>query len=45
VDRPTNAVVGENGGEYIIPESKLASSLSRFQAGHRGSSVVPGGVG
>ena len=46
VDRPTNAIVGEGGeGEYIIPESKLASSLSRFQAGHRGSSVVPGGVG
>jgi tape measure domain-containing protein len=46
VDRPTNALIGENSeGEYIIPESKLASSLSRFQAGHRGSSVVPGGVG
>jgi len=46
VDRPTNAIVGEGGeGEYIIPESKLASSLSRFQAGHRGNSVVPGGVG
>ena len=46
VDRPTNAVIGEGGeGEYVIPESKLASSLSRFQAGHRGSSVVPGGVG
>ena len=46
VNRPTNAVIGEGGeGEYIIPESKLASSLSRFQAGHRGSSVVPGGVG
>ena len=46
VDRPTNAVVGEGGeGEYIIPESKLASSLSRYQAGHRGNSVVPGGVG
>ena len=46
VDRPTNAIVGEGSeGEYIIPESKLASSLSRFQAGHRGSSVVPGGVG
>ena len=46
VDRPTNAIVGEGGeGEYIIPESKLASSLSRYQAGHRGNSVVPGGVG
>lgn len=46
VDRPTNALIGEGGeGEYVIPESKLASSLSRFQAGHRGSSVVPGGVG
>ena len=46
VDRPTSAVIGEGGeGEYVIPESKLASSLSRFQAGHRGNSVVPGGVG
>ena len=46
VNRPTNAIVGEGGeGEYIIPESKLASSLSRYQAGHRGNSVVPGGVG
>jgi SLT domain-containing protein len=46
VDRPTNAVIGEGGeGEYVIPESKLASSLSRYQAGHRGNSVVPGGVG
>ena len=46
VDRPTNALIGEGGeGEYVIPESKLASSLSRFQAGHRGNSVVPGGVG
>jgi len=46
VDRPTNAVIGEgNEGEYVIPESKLASSLSRYQAGHRGNSVVPGGVG
>jgi tape measure domain-containing protein len=44
VDRPTNAIIGEGGeGEYIIPESKLASSLSRFQAGHRGNSVVPNG--
>ena len=46
VDRPTNAILAEGGeGEYVIPESKLASSLSRYQAGHRGSSVVPGGVG
>ena len=46
VDRPTSAVIGEGSeGEYIIPESKLASSLSRYQAGHRGNSVVPGGVG
>ena len=44
VNRPTNAIIGEGGeGEYIIPESKLASSLSRFQAGHRGNSVVPNG--
>ena len=46
VDRPTNALIGEGSeGEYIIPESKLASSLARYQAGHRGNSVVPGGVG
>jgi len=46
VDRPTKALIGEGSeGEYVIPESKLNESLSRYQAGHRGSSVVPGGVG
>ena len=48
VSGPTNAVVGEGGeSEYIIPESKMRESMSRYSRGARGSSVIPeaGGVG
>jgi hypothetical protein len=42
VTGPTNAVVGEGGEpEYIIPESKMRESMSRYSRGSRGSSVIP----
>lgn len=42
VTGPTNAVVGEGGEpEYIIPESKMRESMSRYSRGSRGSAVIP----
>ena len=44
VSGPTNAIVGEGGqGEYVIPESKMRESMSRYSRGARGSSVIPDG--
>jgi len=41
--RPTLGLVGEAGeDEYIIPASKMASSMQRYSAGARGESVIPG---
>ena len=48
VSGPTPALVGEGGeSEYIIPESKMRESMSRYSRGARGSSVIPeaGGSG
>jgi len=43
VTRPTVGVIGEAGeDEYIIPASKMASSMQRYSAGARGESVIPG---
>ena len=42
VDRPTNALIGEASGEYVIPEHKMSESMSRYQAGVRGKAVIPG---
>ena len=42
VSGPTRAIVGEGGeSEYIIPESKMRESMSRYSRGARGSSVIP----
>ena len=42
--RPTLGLVGEAGeDEYIIPASKMATSMQRYSAGARGDSVVAGG--
>jgi hypothetical protein len=42
VSGPTNALVGEGGEpEYVIPESKMRESMSRYSRGSRGSSVIP----
>ncbi len=48
VSGPTPAMVGEGGEpEYVIPESKMRESMSRYSRGARGSSVIPeeGGLG
>jgi hypothetical protein len=48
VSGPTPALVGEGGeSEYIIPESKMRESMSRYSRGARGSAVIPeaGGSG
>ena len=43
VTRPTVGVIGEAGeDEYIIPASKMASSMQRYSAGARGEAVIPG---
>ena len=44
VNRPTLGMIGEGGeSELIIPQSKLASAMARYQAGARGGAIVPGG--
>jgi hypothetical protein len=43
VTKPTKAMVGERGeNEYVIPESKMRSSMERYARGARGESVVEG---
>ncbi|NBT51794.1 MAG: hypothetical protein EBV86_10940 [Marivivens sp.] len=42
ISSPTNALVGEGGEpEYIIPQSKMRESMSRYSRGARGSAVIP----
>jgi len=42
VTGPTNALIAEGGEpEYVIPESKMRESMSRYSRGSRGSSVIP----
>ena len=42
VTRPTVGVIGEAGeDEYVIPASKMASSMQRYSAGARGEAVIP----
>lgn len=44
VTRPEISLIGEAGeDEYVIPASKMASSMQRYSAGARGDSVVAGG--
>lgn len=43
VTGPTRAIVGEGSQpEYIIPENKMSEAMSRYNAGARGNSVIPG---
>ena len=37
----TNAVIGEAGPEYLIPENKMRESMARYSRGARGSAVIP----
>jgi len=44
INRPTLGLIGEGGeSELVIPQSKLASAMARYQAGARGGAIVPGG--
>lgn len=43
VTGPTNALIGEGGEpEYVIPASKMSSSLERYSMGARGDAVIDG---
>ena len=37
----TNAVIGEAGPEYLIPENKMRESMARYSRGARGAAVIP----
>lgn len=43
VNQATLAMVGEAGGEYIIPASRMAQASANFLAGARGDAVLRGG--
>jgi len=44
VTKPTVGLIGETGeDEYIIPASKMASSMQRYSAGARGEAVIAEG--
>ena len=44
INRPTLGLIGEgNESELVIPQSKLASAMARYQAGARGANIVPSG--
>jgi tape measure domain-containing protein len=46
VSQPTLGMVGEGGEpEYIIPQSKMRESMSRYSRGVRGPGVIPSGGG
>jgi hypothetical protein len=42
VSSPTSALIGEGGEpEYVIPQSKMRESMSRYSRGSRGGGVIP----
>ena len=43
VDRPTNALIGESGPEYVLRDDQMQGALARYASGQRGQSVIPGG--
>jgi len=44
VTGPTNALIGEGSEpEYVIPESKMDTAMSRYSQGSRGSSILAAG--
>ena len=45
VNRPTLAMVGEAGKEYIIPQSKMGQAAANYLAGARGDAVLSGASG
>jgi len=45
LDRPTLAIAGEAGPEYVIPAARMPAAAAAFQAGARGPAVLAGGAG
>lgn len=45
VNGPTVGLIGEAGGEYIVPEAKAAGFASNIMAGQRGAAAIPTGTG
>jgi tape measure domain-containing protein len=45
ISRPTATMVGEAGGEYIVPESKASNFAANYLAGGRGAGALMGGGG
>ena len=45
VTKPTLAIVGEAGTEYIVPQSKAEGFAANYLSGARGASAVPSGGG
>ncbi len=42
VTSPTNALIGESGEpEFVIPQSKMRTAMSRYSRGARGAAVIP----
>ena len=41
VNKPTLALVGEAGPEYIIPQQKMAAASAAYLSGVRGGAVIP----
>lgn len=42
ISRPTATMVGEAGGEYIVPESKAANFAANYLSGARGAGTLMG---
>ena len=45
VTKPTVAMIGEAGTEYIVPQSKAAGFAANYLSGASGSSAIPSGGG
>jgi hypothetical protein len=41
VSRPTRALIGEAGSEYVLPSNKISGFISNYQAGLRGQAAIP----
>lgn len=43
VKKPTKALIGEAGPEYVIREDQMKEAMTRYASGKRGDAVIPGG--
>ena len=42
ISKPTNALVGESGSEYVIRADQMDQAMRRYAKGARGQSVIDG---